>query len=465
MLDQYASLYESFRWLVPTHFNIGQECCTRWANSSADARKIALFFEDGSGQRDIWTYERLGTASHQFANALVRMGVRPGDRVAIVLGQTPEAVITQLAAYLVGAVAMPLPTNLPPKALEFRLRDSETKVGIVGPEASSNLLSILSRCNKLSQVIGVGVTDDRMLAWRSLMLRQPETFKPHLTRAEDPALLLYTSETQQQARAVLLPHSALIGALPGFVAANNWFPHNADAFWTPLEWSHPSALLGALLPTLYFGRSIVGVRSAITPGYAHDLLTRYRISHALIPSTMLKQIRLSAPAEHSSAPTSLCNISINDHGLDDSLSVWCEHYFGLPPNQMFGVAEIPNLIGDSHQKWRSQAGSLGRVFPGHRIAVIKEDGTLAQVNEIGELAVQRSDASGHQNPAFPLRYWRNEPDQSLPHTNDWWLLGEQVRIDQEGFVWHVSKQSRALTKPKSATPVTPSSPAKDTPKE
>jgi len=266
-------------WLVPTNFNIGEECCHRWAKSSADARRIALFFEDAAGHRDIWTFERLGAATNQFANALTRMGVKPGDRVATILGQSAEAVIAQLGAYSVGAVAMPLATNLAPKALEFRLRDSETRVAIVGTEAASNLLSILSRCSKLTQVIGVGVEDNRLLPWRSLMIRQPEQFKPVTTRSEDPALLLYSSDTSHPARGVLLPHRALIGALPGFVAAQNWFPQNAEVFWTPLDWAHASGLLCGVLPTLIL---VVPCWACVEP----PRLVRHTICSGAITSRM-----------------------------------------------------------------------------------------------------------------------------------------------------------------------------------
>jgi len=475
MLDQYASLFESFRWLVPTHFNIGQECCHRWANSSADARKIALFFEDAAGHRDIWTYERLGAATNQFANALTRMGVKAGDRVAIALGQSPEAVIAQLGAYTVGAVALPLATHLAPKALEFRLRDSEAKVVVVGADAAHNLLTIVSRCNKLSQVIGVGVTDERALPWRSLMLRQPEQFKPRITRADEPTLLLYYTDTNQSARGVLLSHSALIGALPGFVAANNWFPHHADVFWTPLEWTHPAAMLCGLLPTLYFGKSILGVRGATTPGHAQDLLNRYRVTHALISTTVLGQIRIITPADRPHLTSHLRSIVVNDQILDESLALWCVRHFGVVPNQIFGTPEMPVLIGDSHQKWPGKQGSFGKTYPGHRVAVLRDDGTLAQPDEIGELAAHQHDTHHYLDPAFPLRNWRADAAQVQLDSSEWWRTGEMVRIDPDGYIWHSGHRDAGTVKPKPIIPPDPtftraveaplSAPAKDAPTE
>ena len=452
MLDQYASLRESFRWRVPTHFNIGQECCHRWANSSADARRIALFFEDAGGERDIWTYERLGAASHQFANALTKMGVKPGDRVAIILGQTPEAVIAQLGAFSVGAVALPLATNLAPKALEYRLRDAEARVAIVGAEASSSLLGILSRCNKLTQIIGVGVSDDRILPWRNLMLRQPEQFKSRQTSAHDPALLFYATGAGPHARGVLLSHSALLGALPGFVAAHDWFPQGAEVFWTPLEWTNSTAVLSGLLPTLYFGKSILGVRGATTPGHAQDLLTRYQINHALIPSGILKQIRLNVLASQSPVSPPLRSISVSDQGLDESLATWCTQYLGVLPNQFYGVTEMPSLVGDSRQKWLMKPGSLGRIYPGHQLGVLREDGTQAGIDEMGELAVNQRDLHQHRDPAFPLRHWRGDPEDIRPDDQGWWRTGDLARIDADGYLWHGGSVMRVPPKARSPAP-------------
>lgn len=460
MLDQHVSLSESLHWLIPTNFNIGEECCHRWARSSADARRIALFFEDAAGHRDIWTYERLGAATNQFANALTRMGVKPGDRVATILGQSAEAVIAQLGAFSVGAVAVPLTTHLAPKALEYRLRDAEARIVIVGPEAATNLLSILSRCAKLTQVIGVGAQDSRLLPWRSLMIRQPEQFKAVTTRAEDPALLLYNPDIGQPARGVVLPHRALIGALPGFVASQNWFPQSAEVFWTALDWANASGLLCGVLPTLYFGRAIVGVRGAFTPGQAQPLLERYRVTHALVSGSLLRHLKLSISPDAAGHSARLRSMTILDEGTDEELALWCKAHFGVSPNHLFNSSEIQGIIGDCQIKWASRVGSLGRAYPGHRIAILNEDGSLAQPEQVGEIALHRNDPHGAEDPALPLRYWRTlEAAETNPDQNGWWRSGELGRIDAEGFFWHSGRKNRTSAKNKTVQPALTAAPA------
>ena len=211
MVDQYASLYETFEWLVPTHFNIGHACCHRWADNPADARKIALFDEDESGQLEVWTYERLAATANQLANGLTRMGVKRGDRVALILGQRPETVVAHIAIYSVGAVVLPLSNLFGPEALEQRLRDAQVRVAFFDDLSASNVLTSLARCPALTQLVGIGVTDERVLPWHKLLIRQPITFKAVTTRADEPAILLYTSGTTGAPKGALLPHSVLIG--------------------------------------------------------------------------------------------------------------------------------------------------------------------------------------------------------------------------------------------------------------
>ena len=439
MSDQYQSLYETFRWLIPTHFNIGVECCHRWAESSADARRIALFYEKESGQREVWTYERLSQTANQLANGLVRMGVQPGDRVAVIMGQRPETLVAHIAIYSVGAVILPLSSLFGPEALEQRLKDAECRVALFDETSGANLLSSLARCPKLTQLVGIDVPDERVLPWKSLLARQPTDFKAVQTRASDPAILLYTSGTTGAPKGALIPHRALMGNLPGFVASQNWFPQLGDVFWSPADWAWTGGLMDALLPTLYFGQPIVGTQGRFSAERAFEIMERYRVTNTFLFPTALKQMMKSVPHPRETYHLSLRALMSAGESVGETVFQWCQTELGLTPNEMFGQTEMNYLIGNSHQKWPAKPGSMGRAYPGHRLALIDEDGQPVKLGEVGEIALHREDIHGHPDPILFLGYWKNETATAEKFAGDWCRTGDLARLDADGYYWYAGR--------------------------
>ncbi|CAJ48779.1 acyl-CoA synthetase [Bordetella avium] len=439
MNDQYQSLYQSFRWLVPTQFNIADVCCHRWATSGADARRIAIFYEDEAGNREVWTYARLAEAANQLAHGLTKMGVERGDRIGVVLGQRPETVVAHMAIYSVGAVVLPLSPLFGPEALESRLRDSEARIAIVDAASRANLLAASEHCPHLHQIIGIGFADERVLPWRSLLARQPGEFKAVLTRASDPAILLYTSGTTGAPKGALLPHSVLIGNLPGFVASQNWFPKQGDVFWSPADWAWTGGLMDALLPTLYFGHPIVGARGRFSAERAFELMERYQVTNTFLFPTALKMMMKSVPEPRSRHRLALRAIMSAGESVGETVFNWCQDALGVTPNEMFGQTEMNYIVGNSHKRWPARPGSMGRPYPGHNVAVIDELGHAVAPGEIGEVALNRLDIHGHPDPVLFLGYWRKDAATADKYTGDWCRTGDLATVDADGYLWYAGR--------------------------
>ena len=136
-------------------------------------------------------------------------------------------------------------------------------------EASMPVLgSLKPACQGLKTILNVPreVTEGRGKRMSS------EDFKPLKTRADDPAILIYTSGTTGSPKGALMPQSALLGNLTGFVASQNWFPHDDDVFWSPADWAWTGGLMDALLPALYFGKPIVASRARFSAELAFSLM-------------------------------------------------------------------------------------------------------------------------------------------------------------------------------------------------
>jgi acetyl-CoA synthetase len=235
--DRYDELHAGFRWSVPARFNIAEVCCARWARDTPDA--VAIRWEHENGARANYTYADLQQAADRLANALRRLGVAAGDRVAIVMPQRFETAVAHIALYQLAAVAMPLSMLFGPDALEYRITHSEARLAIVDETAIANVLAARPACPELRTVIGVGGAEGQGdVAWRDALDAGPATFDPVPTNADAPAVLIYTSGTTGPPKGALIPHRALIGNLSGFVASQNWF--GFDPFADPTLGAPPA---------------------------------------------------------------------------------------------------------------------------------------------------------------------------------------------------------------------------------
>src|SRR5918911_1894111 len=152
MVDRYAELYRSYRWRVPQRYNIAAACCGQWA---AERSRFALYWEDESGASAAYSFWDIQMAANRLSNALAALGVKRGDRVAIVLPQRPETAIAYMAIFQMGAIALPLSHLFGPDALEYRINHAGASVAIVEPTTIANLWAVKGKLAELRHVIGV----------------------------------------------------------------------------------------------------------------------------------------------------------------------------------------------------------------------------------------------------------------------------------------------------------------------
>lgn len=432
-IDSYDDLYQQFRWNVPTEFNIAEVCCARWAREKS---RIAIHYEDDAGNTATLTYAELQKQANQLSNLLRTLGVVRGDRVAIILPQRPETAVAHIACHQLGAVAMPLSILFGPDALEYRLQDSEAAVAIVDQAALANLTEIRANCPQLRQVITVDCHASGTLNWQDEIDKASAIYQRVKTQASDPAILIYTSGTTGAPKGALLPHSAIIGNLTGFVASQNWFPQEDDVFWSPADWAWTGGLMDALLPTLYFGKPIVGYRGRFSAETAFYLLEKHAITNTFLFPTALKMMMKALPTPRDKYQLKLRAIMSAGEAVGDAVFNWGESALGITINEMFGQTEMNYIVGNSAQKWPAKPGSMGRPYPGHQVAVIDDEGNSVKTGETGEVAINRHDIHGHPDPVFFLEYWKNPQATAEKYTGDWCRTGDLASVDQDGYLWY-----------------------------
>ena len=129
----YRETYDGFRWEVPRLYNIAVDVCDRHA---AGASRTALIYHDQKTDAVVeYSFRQLRGLSNRLANALAGLGIGRGDRVGIVLPQRPETAVAHLAAYKLGAIAVPMSCLFGPDALEYRLRHSGASLVVVDDDS------------------------------------------------------------------------------------------------------------------------------------------------------------------------------------------------------------------------------------------------------------------------------------------------------------------------------------------
>ncbi|WP_164963602.1 acyl-CoA synthetase [Rubrivivax sp. JA1026] len=444
--DFHDFLHRAWRWQVPDEFNIAQVCCTRWAASGRNA----LRWEDEGGAAGTLGYAELEAQARAFAAGLEARGVGRGDRVAIVLAQRPETAVAQMGVAMLGAVAMPLSVLFGPEALAWRLADSGARVAVADEATLAHLLRLRAECPALALIVGVGAAEgDADCGWRALLSGGAAGFEPVRTRADDAAVLIYTSGTTGPPKGALIPHRALLGNLPGFVCSQNGFQGDA-VFWSPADWAWTGGLMDALLPTLYFGREIVAFRGRFQPERAFELMQRHGVTHTFLFPTALKAMMKAVPAPAERYALKLEAVMSAGEAVGDAVFAWCRDALGVLVNEMFGQTEMNYIVGNCARSvdeagravpgWPARPGSMGRAYPGHRVAVIDDEGRECPPGVPGDVALHRLDRHGDPDPIFFLGYWRNDAATRAKYTGDpaasWCRTGDTAVMDADGYLWY-----------------------------
>ncbi|MGD9060247.1 MAG: AMP-binding protein, partial [Desulfobacterales bacterium] len=415
----YDEVCKSFRWKIPEHYNIGVDICDKWA---AQPDRLALVYENESGQVERYSFADLKRLSNRLANGLKASGIEQGDRFGILLPQCPETAISHIAVYKIGAIAIPLFTLFGTDAIEYRLSNSEAK-GIVTDAANlPKIMQIWPNLPLLKVVIVTrGAKADQVLDFDELVEKGSDGFNPLQTRADDPALIIYTSGTTGPPKGALHAHRVLLGHLPGVEFPHNFFPQVNDFFWTPADWAWIGGLIDVLFPSWHHGVPVLAHRAKkFDPEEAFHLIAKYNIRNAFMPPTALKLMR-QVKNPRSRYSYKMRSIGSGGETLGEELLDWGREAFDLTINEFYGQTEANLVVGNCAVIMQNLPGSMGRAVPGHRLAVVDADGRAVPAGTVGEVAVQRPD------PVMFLEYWKNPEATADKYIGDWCLTGDLAK--------------------------------------
>ncbi len=433
-LTDFDQVHRQFKWNIPAKFNIARAVCDKHTDRSD---QVALFYENEQGDERKFTFGQLTNLSNQFANALAANGVGRGDRVAIILPQRPETAIAHLAAYKLGAVALPLSVLFGPDALQYRLQDSGSKVVVADATRHEILQGLRDELPELETIIDCDTT--HISGFWGLINNASNKFKAVETDADDAALLIYTSGTTGPPKGAVVAHRCLLGNLPGFELSHNFFPHENDLFWTPADWAWTGGLIDALLPSWYYGVPVLGYEGGkFDPENACQLMEKYKVRNAFVPPTALKMIRQVGDIR-GKYDVNMRSIMSAGEMVGAELYEWGKQALNVEINEMWAQTEFNYIVGNCAAIMPVQPGSMGKPYAGHRVAPVDDEGNELPVGETGELAAHRDD------PVMFLGYWNREQATKDKFIGEWWGTGDVGYRDQDGHLWFVGRKDDVIS--------------------
>ena len=423
-----------FRWRPPARFNMAEALCGRWARARPD--RAALRHLRADGTLDVWTYGRLERAACRLANALAAAGVARGDRVAVLLPQSPETLLTHLAAYRLGAIAAPLFTLFGEEGLAFRLRDSGAKALVTDAANRGKIEAIRAGLPDLTCILTVGGGGAEDFA--ATLDRARDAHAMVETGPDDPALLSYTSGTTGPPKGALHGHRVLAGHLPGALLVHDFPPQPRDAMWTPADWAWMGGLCNIMMPALYWGVPLLSHRfEKFDPERAFSLIAAQRITCVFAPPTALKMMR-QVP-DPSRFGLGLRTLGCGGEALGAELLDWGRDALGLTINEFYGQTECNKAVANNAKIMAVKPGSMGRAVPGFDLGVIDGAGRALPPGETGEIAIRRGAAS------MFLEYWGRPDKTAEKFAGDWMRTGDEGVIDDEGYLFFASRADDVIT--------------------
>jgi acetyl-CoA synthetase len=374
------------------------------------ASKPALVAIDERGERRVWHFGELIAMSAGVSGALSARGVGRGDVVMTLLGNRVEWVLTMLAAWRMGAIALPMSTQLRPKDLELRVR-------------AANPAVCVGQADLMGSLPGDTETIDLDEFAEILDEDRPQETPAAVADLEpdDPALIVFTSGTSGEPRGALHSASYLEGQRG---QACHWLGANKkDLVWctTATGWSK-SARNVFVAPWLCGAAALIA-DMRFEAAARLDLIERQGVSVLCQAPTEYRM--LAKRTELRPLPSLRRMVSAGEPLNPEVVNVFRE-VVGHDIRDGYGQTETGHVAGN-HADQAVRAGSMGTPLPGLEVRIDAPPG------EAGELQVRAS-----TSPTFFQRYLDETREESRARLVDgsWWPTGDVVREDEDGYLFY-----------------------------
>jgi acetyl-CoA synthetase/medium-chain acyl-CoA synthetase len=412
-------------WNVPPRFNFTRDVIEAIATEDANRRALAVV--DDVGVVRHFTYGELAILSAQWSNLLSDVGLERGDRMLVMIGKRPEWHAVMLAALRLGAIAIPCSDMLRAKDLRFRSEHSRAKLLIAEREAQPEIDGMLA-----------AIADPPVVVYLDNAIDHLHTYRPRApfadTRAEEPALILYTSGTTADPRGAVHAHAYTFAKR---LQAEHWLDARpGDLVWCSAATGWAKAIWNVLLGPWSCGAEVVMHGGAFDPEERFDLIERLGITILCQAPT---EYRLMAKLDdlerfdlsrlrHAVAAGEPLNPEVI-RVFRDAFGVTIYDGYGQTENTLL-VANTPSML--------VRPGSMGMPTPGHEVDILDENGGRAAPGVEGDIALYG------RPPTLFAGYWEDPEATRAAFNGDWYVTGDRGVRDKDGYFWFTGRSDDVI---------------------
>jgi benzoate-CoA ligase len=375
------------------------------------------------------TYRDLYDAVNRFGNALIGLGVRMEERVAILLPDSPECAIAFFGAMKIGAVAIPINTLLVAKDYEYLLADSRARVLVVGRAHLPMVAEIRSCLKHLKHVIVVDEECDGCLSWDRVLREASPELEPADTSRDDAAFWLYSSGTTGFPKGTIHLHHDMI-VMADQYARQVLELRESDVSFSVAKLFFAYGLGNGLYFPLRTGGTTVLFSGRPLPEKVFEEIDNHGVTvFYSVPTSYAALLHAAEKAGRTSLGKVRMCVSAGEPLPGPIYEQWRAR-FGIEILDGIGSTEILHIF-ISNRPGQSRPGSTGQIVPGYEARIVDDDHQELPAGEVGTLLIRgESIASG---------YWNKHEQTKTTFLGDWINTHDKFRLDNEGFFWYAGR--------------------------
>ncbi len=373
------------------------------------------------------SYAEVASLAHRFGNALREAGVRPEERVMIALPDGEPWVASFFAILGIGAVVVMVNPGLKPAPLAALFDYTRARWAILDGTAAPAFAEAAAAARRPPERLALdGAFGERVAA-------SSEAFAPEPTHGDDPAIWLFSGGTTGLPKAVVQTHRSFANTTELYAKAFLGF-HEDDVTLSVPKLFFGYATGSNLLFPFAVGASTVLFPEHPTADILFAQIRRHRPTILVNVPTMINQM-VSHPAAGAQDLSSLRFATSAGEALPTPLYQRWKETFGVELLDGLGTAEMWHIFVSNHPR-AVRPGTLGKVVPGFEIKVCDPQGREVADGEVGELWVRGGSRA--------IAYWRNQARTEEAFRGEWFVGGDLVRRDAEGWITYCGRGDDVL---------------------